>query len=95
MESYNIILSDAINQTISNLEKYHNVLAFRDSIRDKNLKKFLLLYPKIRAIAEHSLQIGNIRRVEKYYALLKRIEMEISKKHTVALKELEDILLND
>ena len=84
-----------LEQVATNMNKFSTLMAFKDSIGDKSLRIMLNAYPSLRVITEHSLQVGNIRRAEKYYVLLKRIEKEANVRSAICIKELEQKLIGE
>ena len=95
MSSNSHYLSAAIEQLASNMDKFSALIAFNASISDKRLKKLLNVYPSLCIIAERALQIGNIRRAEKYYALLKRIEKETNDRYAACIDDLERKMIGE
>lgn len=89
MPSDTCYLSAAIKQVITDMDKFSALMAFNGSIADTSLRLMLNAYPSLCIIAEQSLQVGNIRRAEKYYALLKRIEKETNDRYAACVNELE------
>ena len=95
MPSESLYLSAAIERVASNIDKFSTLMAFNGSITDMELKVMLNAYPTLYIIAERSLQVGNLRRAEKYYVLLKRIETEITKRYAACVSDLEQKLMSE
>lgn len=95
MSSESLSLSAAIEQVANNMNKFSALMAFNGSITDKKLKIMLNTYQSLLIIAERSLQVGNLRRAEKYYAMLKRIEKEANKRYTACINDLEQKLMGE